>query len=1033
MRRWVAFYVGCLDRGVIVSFRRGQRHVLLSYVTRARRLSRKWLRRDDVTVFTALQQGVLASLIAEDMTGALELGQLLLDLVTDQLSQGLGVPELPETLHEILAATKDYEGIKERLQRIAESARRTPGRAVTLFRALRGLAHVARHAGRSTDEEPVVRETVALAERLYGPTAPQWFQCAFELIGALVANGRVDEALRLGNRMLEVVNTQDDAGFLGRANIAIEVAQLHLLGGQDYMGAKELLLATDDLLGAAAPGRSAADRRDRREWFARQFISWMLSLYRDLKRIGDDSVEESLQTRLDSFVGNLELSDLVEYKLGLAQAFLEQHLGQEPHFPGDSDLSFLDTLFAGLFQDLDEEGLDESEAKLSWLDGLDTKKDLDQKPRDSDPPAVAEAMLRSNVAQRTSLLGAAHPSTARAHFDLARHLYGQRQLAECEHHLRDAIAIWRETGGAEIAYLHALQALAAVCQASGRGTEAWDHLSAGIALEERMIAHTISFTSERETSAFIRSLDETYYQSLSVAVQLAGSSPSVTRQAFALVLRRKALVGRSQLAQWKSALEHEHPLARRVTEARRQIGDRLMAGAEEGSEEIAALHRRREKLEAELALEVGPSYLPEALAPVNLEEVAGALPAGSALVELVRYETSSDAFGFGSSYLDRRYLAFVLPAADPGNLQLIDLGPARAIESAVYALWQTVSGWREPSRGRDLPHAVAGSPDFATRLHETLVRPLFDPLQAMTRLFISPDGDLSLLPFELLPCGDGQLLIDRSCISYLASGRDVLRFAVPLSHQPGPAVVVAGPDFDLGQTSGAGSGGRGFVPLDFASAEGEQIAKLLGVELWTGSAAIEHRLLEVRSPHVLHLATHGFLFDSEYGSAAVGRLKLAGLWRHPLLQSGLALAGANTWLRGGQPPPEAGDGLLTAAEVATLDLVDTELVVLSACNTGLGQVEPGEGVFGLRRSFALAGARTLVVSLWQVPDLKTSRLMAAFYGNLLGGQGRAEALRQAKLEQRRRGVPAIAWAAFICQGDPGPLQVPLAARAGVHP
>lgn len=109
--------------------------------------------------------------------------------------------------------------------------------------------------------------------------------------------------------------------------------------------------------------------------------------------------------------------------------------------------------------------------------------------------------------------------------------------------------------------------------------------------------------------------------------------------------------------------------------------------------------------------------------------------------------------------------------------------------------------------------------------------------------------------------------------------------------------------------------------------------------------------------------------------------------------------------------------------MATLDLADTELVVLSACMTGLGQVQPGEGVFGLRRSFALAGARTLVVSLWQVPDQETQDLMIAFYRYLLEGEGRAEALRHAQLDLKRRGLQPLAWGAFICQGDPGPLQI----------
>ncbi|WP_208343971.1 CHAT domain-containing protein, partial [Aetokthonos hydrillicola] len=124
-------------------------------------------------------------------------------------------------------------------------------------------------------------------------------------------------------------------------------------------------------------------------------------------------------------------------------------------------------------------------------------------------------------------------------------------------------------------------------------------------------------------------------------------------------------------------------------------------------------------------------------------------------------------------------------------------------------------------------------------------------------------------------------------------------------------------------------------------------------------------------------------------------------------------------------PEEAEDGILTAEDVSGLDLLNTELVVLSACETGLGAVQAGEGVFGLRRAFVLAGAKTLVMSLWKVPDQQTQELMTDFYRRLLQGEPRAEALRMAQLSMKSRYPHSYYWGAFICQGNPEPLLNPL--------
>jgi CHAT domain-containing protein len=355
------------------------------------------------------------------------------------------------------------------------------------------------------------------------------------------------------------------------------------------------------------------------------------------------------------------------------------------------------------------------------------------------------------------------------------------------------------------------------------------------------------------------------------------------------------------------------------------------------------------------------------------------------------------------------------------------------------------------NRERDLGVEVQrqnmdSSPDGAgARLYSLLFDPTIGSLGEHEHLLLAPDGDLAKVPFEVLPVGTGRL-IDIHHISYLTTGRDLLRAGSPPSGQQGEPVVLADPDFDVrgdvagkleGKDVGPLRGGLDYGRLHFrrlpgTEQEGKQVAAMLGVRPWLAEAALEGRLKACRSPRILHLATHGFFLENQkhdptravfglFGPEGLSGRLTGPLPENPLLRSGMGLAGVNTWLAGGSPPAEAEDGILTAEDVTGLDLLDTELVVLSACETGLGEVRVGEGVFGLRRAFVLAGARTLVMSLWKVPDEQTRELMEEFYRRLLAGAPRADALREAQLVIRAKHPHPYFWGAFICQGDPGPL------------
>jgi CHAT domain-containing protein len=177
----------------------------------------------------------------------------------------------------------------------------------------------------------------------------------------------------------------------------------------------------------------------------------------------------------------------------------------------------------------------------------------------------------------------------------------------------------------------------------------------------------------------------------------------------------------------------------------------------------------------------------------------------------------------------------------------------------------------------------------------------------------------------------------------------------------------------------------------------------------TGTAATEAALKQTEAPRVLHIATHGFFLSEPAASASPSP-------QNPLLRSGLALANANSHANSNA---NGDDGILTALEASGLNLWGTKLVALSACDTGLGEVKTGEGVYGLRRAFVMAGADSLLMSLWSVSDYSTRRLMTDYYKNLKQGQGRGEAMRKVQLQllSSNPKLHPFYWANFIQVGE----------------
>jgi CHAT domain-containing protein/tetratricopeptide (TPR) repeat protein len=935
--------------------------------------------------------------------------------------------------------------------------------------------------------EPLFREALEVRRKALGADQPEYGVTLHNLANLFVKMGDYAAAEPLFCEALEVFRKALGADHLRYAYSLDNLAAVHMEMG-DYAAAEPLFRRALEVLRAAL----GADHPD----YARTLFNLAILLL----RMGDYAAAEPLLRR--------------------AQEVRRKALG-ESHPDYAQSLHFLAILNSDLgdhaaAEPLLREAL-EVRRKALGADHPEYARTLGNLAKlyiEMGDYAAAEPLLREALEVMRTALGADHPDCAIGMWNLAAMHELRGDYAAAELLIREALEACRKALGADHPqYAQGLFLLALHCVATGRGSDALALMEEAGAIDDRMIGQIFSIASERQRAAFLASLRGRTHLLLALVLGHLAESPEAVRVALDLVLRRKALTAEGQAAQRDAVLggryPHLRPAFRELQSLQERIVRKALAGpGPEGADahglQLAQWVGRREELERDLAREVPEMNLERALRAADRRAVALGLPEGVALIEFVRfqdYDLHAVPLRGVRQLKPERYAAFVLRAGEPDEPRLIDLGEAGPIDRLIADFRAGIIAEAEEGDGRNMAKrqdeassAAAGDPGLALRV--ALFDRLDPALGIRRRFLIAPDGDLTRLPFEVLPTSDGRRLIDDYEISYVSCGRDVLRLGEEATGQPGEPLVVADPDFDAEAmiTTGSVSGKPGFwsrllgrgkqaiktptppVPtpatvapsarrhsrdlhrdrssyhfhrLPGTRAEGERVATRLGVAPWLDASALEGRLkAECRSPRILHVATHGFFltdqqrdlsqegqgfaFDlGDFSDARGGLGRLSGpSMENPMLRSGLALAGANTWLRAGKPPEEAEDGLLTAEDVTGLDLLATELVVLSACETGLGQVHVGEGVFGLRRAFVLAGAKTLVISLWKVPDEPTRELMEDFYGRLLAGQGRAEALRQAQLAMKARYPEPFFWGAFICQGDPSPLGM---ARPGIGP
>ncbi|HEX3558944.1 MAG TPA: CHAT domain-containing tetratricopeptide repeat protein [Pyrinomonadaceae bacterium] len=885
---------------------------------------------------------------------------------------------------------------------------------------LDNLGDVYSNLGLYTKAEPHYLRALAIREKVLGPDHLDTAQSVNSL-GLLYFNeGEYAKAEPLYRRVLAVETEKAGPESHSVATVLNNLGELYRATG-DYAQAESLYLQS-----IAIEEKASGPE-------AKELIQAVTNLGALYYLKGDFGRAESLFRRSLAIVEKTKGADAPEAALVL------NNLGALYHSMGDAKRSE-DAYRRAL--DITEKsyGPDHVEVALELNNLGELYRELEQYER-------AAPLYERALAIREKTLGPDHPDTAELVDNMALLAQARGDYARAEALQARALATLEKVYGPNHPKVATtLSNISALYLAKGDAARAVEFDERAEEINEHNLALVLSTGSEQQKQLFLNTLTGQTQAAVSLNVRAAPDDPRAARFALTTILRRK---GRSldAMADEVGALRRrasaeDRALLERLAAARSALAalqlspdQAALAPAERQARE-AQLSSEVERLEAEVSRR--SAAFRAASRPVTYDAVRAAIPPDAALVEIFSYRPFDPKKEL-EKFAAPRYVAYVV-RRDSASPQFADLGDAAEIDADAARLRAAL---KDPRR-RDVER-------LARALDERAMRPIRKLLGETHRVFLSPDGALNLVPFAALVDESGKYLVETYSITYLTSGRDLLRLQVRAEANSGPPFVFADPAFDLAATTNAPPpattdaslpattttaraatrptlGGanrrdvdkaRGLRSSDLSqvvwprlkgtAGEAEALrATLAGAQVLTGASATEAALKQMRRPRLLHVATHGFFLpDQPEGSSDGTRgMKLSvgaspssssqAARENPLLRSGLVLAGVNH-----QQSGAGEDGVLTALEAAGLDLWGTRLVVLSACETGLGDVRNGEGVYGLRRALVLAGSETQVMSLWQVSDAGTRDLMTAYYRLLQAGASRTEALRQVQLSMLR--------------------------------
>ena len=644
----------------------------------------------------------------------------------------------------------------------------------------------------------------------------------------------------------------------------------------------------------------------------------------------------------------------------------------------------------------------------------------------------AESLLKKSLESRKKIFGLDHPDVANSLNSLGMYYQKRSKDIKAESLLKQSLEIYEKVLGSD----HPSTSL--VSRNLGDFYISLDKYEKGNKLIKNSLISKLKFInrelpflplSARREFADLYKMDSSIYSNLDKNIN--GKEIAIFGR-----INTKGLL--EEIEKKQSQLKFLPGPQKEIAEQLKII-NQLIADSNTDRNKIQDLIRDREGLEKKLY-----RLMPELKTRiVNIEDVIKFMPSDSILIEYVRYHPY-----IKGGWKSPRYLALVLDpiknkfdkngVSSKYKIHAIDLGLAETLENKIKkALFSIEEG-------------LSDAPQLLKDLGESIIKPLATVMKESKTLFITPDGELNKIPFAALGGYEGdKLLVDQIKIRLLTTGRELIDLQTKNISKKNISFVFANPSFELereifseaktikssfelntSQSRSIDSRNFEWASLPGTAKEGKFIANLINADLLVGDKATAKKIMNIKNPEILHIASHSFYLKNQENNieslnySLITKnskpLKYFAKNENPLLRSGIVLAGANN-----PNLIQEDDGYLTALEITQLDWNGTELVVISGCESGLGDIKNGDGIYGLKRAISVAGAKSSLLSLWKVDDQATAVFMKSFYERLIAGEGRAEALintqREFRNHKNKNYRHPYFWAAFQLSGDWRPI------------